>query len=157
MRIAVFSDSHGSYREMVRIVETGNHDIVIHLGDCVGDGAELARRTNKPLLSVAGNCDFITDQRRELVTDICGVKAFLCHGNAYGGDAYAVAKAARERGCTLAFFGHTHVPVDITADGVRVINPGSISRPRYPARCPSFVAGTISNGKIELSVVESDY
>lgn len=37
-----------------------------------------------------------------------------------------------EAGAELIFVGHTHVPMDRTVDGVRVVNLGSVSVPRTP-------------------------
>ena len=38
--------------------------------------------------------------------------------------------SAREIECDIVLFGHTHMPFDEDFDGVRVMNPGSISLPR---------------------------
>jgi predicted phosphodiesterase len=44
--------------------------------------------------------------------------------------AQTIAAAARSAGAEAALFGHTHVPQTCTLDGIFVLNPGSVSRPR---------------------------
>lgn len=36
-----------------------------------------------------------------------------------------MAKAARERDCSMAVFGHTHIQYEGETDGVKLLNPGS--------------------------------
>jgi putative phosphoesterase len=66
-------------------------------------------------------------------------RIFLAHGNRHGVDAgpAAIAAAARFAGAEAALFGHTHVPYCGMLEGIFLLNPGSIGRPRSRAG-PSF-------------------
>ena len=56
--------------------------------------------------------------------------------------------AAREEGCSVALYGHTHVPDVSYCKDVLVMNPGSISRPRQASGRPTYGIVTIgSNGE----------
>jgi len=59
-------------------------------------------------------------------------KLFLTHGNAYNvGEGFkTLAAAARTNNAEAALFGHTHVPHCEMLDGILLLNPGSIGRPR---------------------------
>jgi putative phosphoesterase len=59
-------------------------------------------------------------------------KIFLTHGNHYRVETgyEALASAAHANGAEAALFGHTHVPFCATLDGIFLLNPGSIDRPR---------------------------
>ena len=48
-------------------------------------------------------------------------------------------------------YGHTHVPECIVQDGVRVINPGSLTRPRTQDRRGSYMIMEIDDATGELS------
>ena len=41
-----------------------------------------------------------------------------------------IASIARENNCKTVIYGHTHIPEDLDGKECRLINPGSISRPR---------------------------
>ena len=85
-----------------------------------------------PIHAVRGNNDPWVRREAEKVVEVCSVKIFMTHGHLYGvwDGGFRVAQRAKELGCTVALFGHSHVPVDEVFDGVRAFNPGSISRPR---------------------------
>lgn len=154
MRTVVFSDSHGNTEGMKRVLEREKAELIIHLGDVSRDARTVAELYNKPLISVAGNCDMFPDVPYVTVTEIDGVYVYICHGNALYGDERAVAKEAKANGCTLAFFGHTHAPTDTVIDGVRVINPGSISKPRPPAAIKTYALGEITQKGVKMNICE---
>ena len=154
MRVVVFSDSHGSTDGMKTVLERERAELIIHLGDVSRDAQSVAQLFAKPLISVAGNCDLLPQVPYVMVTEIDGVYVYICHGNALYGDEREVAREARRNGCSLAFFGHTHVPTDTVIDRVRVINPGSISRPRYPATLKTYAYGDISAEGVKMNVRE---
>ena len=82
---------------------------------------------------------------------------YLTHGHrehVHGGCGMVAARA-REEGCALAFFGHTHRVQIERRDGVLVCNPGSISLPRGgPA---SFVRLTAGGGQAPvIEVLDED-
>lgn len=154
MRVLIFSDSHGSVDEMLNVCRRTVFDLVIHLGDCERDAAILASSVDKPVLSVAGNCDFFPKNPYTVIEKISGVNVYICHGNSFGGDANEAAALAKQNGCTVILYGHTHVPLCEYTNGVLTINPGSISRPRYPARCRSYAVGSFENGNAMINIEE---
>jgi len=64
--------------------------------------------------------------------------------------------AAREAGASACLFGHTHVPHKSYSEGLLVLNPGSLSRPRN-GWGPSFALLTVpevGDGRIEATHYE---
>ncbi|MFL5342283.1 MAG: metallophosphoesterase family protein [Gemmataceae bacterium] len=55
-------------------------------------------------------------------------------------------------GVDMVCVGHTHVPYEIEANGVRVVNPGSVGLPRDGDPRASYVI--IENGKVQFRRVE---
>lgn len=107
--------------------------MIIHLGDIERDVEYLeAVYPEIPLHAVVGNNDPWVRREVEKVVEIEKVKIFLTHGHLYGvwDNGFRIAKRAEELGCSIALFGHSHVPVDEIYGSVRAFNPGSISRPR---------------------------
>ena len=138
MRVIVFSDSHGNTDGMKRALERERAELIIHRGD----------------VSAAGNCDMFPNVPYVTVTEIDGVYVYICHGHTLYDDEREVAREAKANGCSLAFFGHTHVPTDTVIDGVRVINPGSISRPRRPATLKTYALGDVSTKGVKMNICE---
>lgn len=151
LKILAFADSHGYNTTMVYVIDREKPDVVLHLGDHAEDAAEVARIfSGLTVLGVRGNNDFDLDVPLFCVTTLGGVRMYLTHGHrerAHSG-CDMIAQRAREEGCGLAFFGHTHrVQVEWNA-GVLVCNPGSISLPRGgPA---SYARLTVENGSAQL-------
>ncbi len=154
MRVIVFSDSHGNTDGMKRALERERAELIIHLGDVSADASYVAQLFSKPLISVAGNCDMFPNVPYVTVTEIDGVYVYICHGHTLYDDEREVAREAKANGCSLAFFGHTHVPTDTVIDGVRVINPGSISRPRRPATLKTYALGDVSTKGVKMNICE---
>lgn len=158
MKILAFADSHGYNMGMAYAVEREAPDAVLHLGDHAEDARDLGRAfSSLPILSVRGNNDYDRDVPLFCVTTLGGVRMYLTHGHRE--HVYStcdlVAQRAREEGCTLALFGHTHrVQVERIA-GVLVCNPGSISLPRGgPA---SYARLTVGDGQIrQLEILDED-
>lgn len=133
MKILILSDSHGVKKYMDKIVPIIEKDIdlIIHAGDNFRDSIYLKERTEKPVIAVAGNCDF-ENVERDIDFEVEGVKMFLTHGHKYGVK-YGLgnlADIAHEKSAKIAIFGHTHVKEDRMLMGVQMINPGSLSLPR---------------------------
>lgn len=85
MKIAVFSDSHGSGQKMLDAIEQIQPDMVVHLGDGERD-VQLVRERypSLPLHAVCGNCDYRTEKPESQLFDVNGVKIFITHGHIYG-------------------------------------------------------------------------
>lgn len=135
MRYLVVSDTHGDLRCLFRAMDylrALKPDALIHLGDFCGDGRLLQKELDVPLYAVAGNCDGAMGADAQQVIQEQGVNILLCHGHQYGvgGDVQRLLYAALERDCAVALFGHTHMPYLEREQGVLLMNPGSLCRPR---------------------------
>lgn len=144
MTIIVFSDSHGSDYEMAEIIRRQKRyaDCFLHLGDGAVTFLELCNELNVLGYAVKGNCDLFLkghDIPTRRVLTLGGVSFFLTHGDAYavGWSTDRLANAAKEAGCRVALYGHTHVaeerylpPLDEADTPIHIFNPGSIARPR---------------------------
>lgn len=152
----IISDSHGQLENAKKAISNeGRLDIVIHLGDILGQDDELKRMCQCPVVIVKGNCDFYSDNQITEVFSVDVNKIFATHGHYYNVDygIESLSYAAEEKGCNIAMYGHTHVP-DISYRGnVTIVNPGSISRPRQLNRKPTYGVMMIDeSGKTDISI-----
>lgn len=136
MKILVFSDSHGYLQNMVKAVNK-NKDVqmIIHLGDIVGDALELQKKFPQyPLHYVRGNNDFGMEHPKEKILEIEGLKILLTHGHAYGvkNDYQRIISMGNSLKVNAVFFGHTHQREEFLSNRMLVLNPGSIGIPKYP-------------------------
>ncbi len=159
MKLLIFADSHGRGIGMVAAIEREKPDGVIHLGDHAGDARDLQRiYPLLPIYRVRGNNDFDADVPLQAAIQPDNVSIYITHGHrdrvsmmSWG----RVPQNAREQGCRLAFFGHTHRMLLERVDGVTVCNPGSISLPRGgPA---GYARLTIENSRpVRLELLDED-
>ncbi len=158
MKLLFFSDSHGYTAGMVQAIDREKPDAVVHLGDYVSDARELMSIFPLlPVYSVRGNNDYERDVVLNAAITPGNVPIYITHGHKEGVyySCGGVASAAKQEGCRLAFFGHTHTVTLEKADGVLVCNPGSISMPRGGA--PSYARLTIENGRAQqLELLDED-
>ncbi len=140
MRALVMSDSHGCGSILRRGIEWAWQcvgkapiDAYIYCGDGVEDFQELesllfAHDPRAQFHVVRGNRDDSSPEAPyEDVFSFGGANILVCHGQLYhvkSGLMY-LEYAAREKNCTIALYGHTHVPSVEEAGGVTLINPGS--------------------------------
>ena len=127
---------HGRAAELASICALHPEaDAILFLGDGADD-VELLQLGDRSISvqAVRGNNDFFDRSVPEhAVVTADGVRIFLTHGHreqVYAREGKLVAQLAREEGCGLAFFGHTHRMYLERENGVLVCNPGSISLPR---------------------------
>ena len=141
--ILVVSDSHGSSAALTTVLEwtqsagVDAFDAAVFLGDGYEDLALASARAGfaLPWHAVRGNGDFYFSVPDNKVLEISARKLFLAHGNrCHVREGYkTIAAIARRTGAEAALFGHTHVPYCAVVDGIFLLNPGSISRPRSNA------------------------
>lgn len=159
MKLLVFADSHGRNIGMFAATEREKPDAVIHLGDYTEDAEELERAYPMlPVYRVRGNNDYVPDIALHGVIYPDGVPIYITHGHRERVSMLScgvVPQRAREEGCDLAFYGHTHRMLLERIGGVLVCNPGSISLPRGgPA---SYARLTLENRTLcSLELVEED-
>ncbi len=171
MRIAVISDTHGSFAAIDRcLLRAGEVACWFHLGDLVSDARYLQEKSGVPVYSVYGNCDgssgagllcpeevFPAPQRlaaNERVVTVNGARIMLCHGHDYDVDLapFTLSYRAEELNCAAALYGHTHIASLSAYGGLLLLNPGSPSRPRA-GRKPSFAIMQIIDGKVNADII----
>ena len=135
MRIAVLSDTHDHLpARLPALIAAGKPDAIWHLGDVCDPGhlVEL-ELIGCPVLVVAGNCDGWPVWPQHRLIELGGYCFHLEH----------IPRRMAPRGVSVMLHGHTHVPRNETdLFGVRWLNPGSASSPRYDGP-PSFAWLTI--------------
>ncbi len=131
MKLVILSDSHGAYSMLCKALEReSDADAIIYLGDGVRDMIRWQEEHPGHRVYLArGNCDMETYVPDEGVAAFDGLVFFYTHGHNYGVKMTAspLAEAAAARGAQVALYGHTHVPLETTVEGVVLFNPGSAS------------------------------
>lgn len=165
-KVLCVSDSHGAYYTFHMILEYigGACNALMFMGDGMCDIARLVenaiedpayQKNIPPVIGIVeGNNDadlypvrnvkaaspYFVEFRVPVsnTIEVCAKRIFFTHGHRYSlymGEG-AVERAAKNAHCTIALFGHTHVPYENFGD-VYVLNPGSCYRPRY-TKVPTF-------------------
>ena len=150
MKLVIASDIHGSAHwcgKLVEVIEQENPDKIILLGDLLYHGPrndlprEYAPKEVIPMLSqykdkiiaVRGNCEAEVDQMvlpfpcmadfSQLLAE--GKTFYLTHGHHHNPDNLPPLPEG-----SVFLSGHTHVKLDETRQGIRCLNPGSVSIPK---------------------------
>lgn len=150
MKLVIASDIHGSAfwcSKLMDVIEKETPDKIILLGDLLYHGPRndlprdyapkqvipmLSARKEK-IIAVRGNCEAEVDQMvlpfpclADYAVLACdGVSMYLTHGHHHGPDNLP----PLEQG-SLFLYGHTHVKMDEMRNGIRCVNPGSVSIPK---------------------------
>lgn len=148
MKILILSDSHGR-RELIEraLRDHPDCDMLIH----AGDGYDDVGPSDAPsLIRVPGNCDRSVDADDHVVFEAEGIKILVTHGNlqrvSYG---YSKLTAmAKDLGCGVAIFGHTHHALCTVKHGVLLVNPGCSNRSRSMDRYISYAVMDIKDGMV---------
>lgn len=153
MHIAVMSDTHRNNSMIDKACSHVNDaDMVIHLGDNVEDINEIESKYHGEIISVRGNCDFMTTSPLERIEIIAGKKFFITHGHEYGirYDLNRLKYRAMEVEADIVLFGHTHIPIITNELGILFINPGSVSLSRKGPNSLALI--DINDGKISANI-----
>ena len=171
MKFVIASDIHGSAfwcRKLLELAEREQPDKLILLGDILYHGPrndlpqEYAPKQVIPMLEqwkdkilcVRGNCEAEVDQMvlpflcmadySEVLAD--GNRLFLTHGHHYNPD-----NLPNLPDNAMFLSGHTHVKLDKTVNGIRCLNPGSVSIPKDGSHsCMIY-----ENGEIRICILEA--
>jgi putative phosphoesterase len=158
-KLLVLSDSHGDVNALKKVLVwaknlAGAPSDVISAGVFLGDGiADLHRAEDAAGFScgwrlVQGNNDYGYSLPEADVFDFGGHRFFISHGHRhsvyYG--YHRLITAALSTKADTALFGHTHVPCFAKENGLFLINPGSVSRPRS-RQGPTFAVVTCAPEK----------
>lgn len=162
MKVALIGDSHIPSREsqipdsFADRIRTADH--VIHTGDFDSKGALADMRNLAPeLTAVHGNMDPEIGLPTTMPVELAGVEFVVTHGTgpAHGWesrvgetvDKHATAESA------VGVAGHTHEVTDVEHDGVRILNPGSVTG-ASPADTPTMMVVRADDGIQDVTVHE---
>ena len=156
MKIVVVSDTHGSHRNLEKVLEEEKPmDMLIHLGDVEGGEDYITALADCPTHIVRGNNDFFSDLPGEEEFMMGGYHMFISHGHYYyvSMGEERLKEEARARGADIVMYGHTHKPTLTREEDLITLNPGSIAYPRQEGRRPSYMVMEIGGGdRIEFSL-----
>ncbi|MFP4625571.1 MAG: metallophosphoesterase family protein [Natronomonas sp.] len=169
--VAIVSDTHLYHDAPESIPEwvvgrIGTADHVIHAGDFVtGATQSYFERLADDLVAVRGNADVSDVNLPEVATlEVDGVTFGVTHPMGIGDasvdpGAYeaAVLDPIRERAGpdVIAVAGHTHRVIDTVVDGVRLLNPGSVTG-ALPADRATMLLVTVDGGDVDVTVIGPD-
>ena len=128
--------------------------MIIHLGDTSQDGGYIRKKYPQKTRLINGNCDLMKLGEDESVISLEGVKIFACHGHGYSvkHTLSRLAMRAKELGCSVALYGHTHSAGELEVDGVLTVNPGTLSRYSNKSYCYMI----ITESKVVTKIVYTD-
>lgn len=154
MKWLILSDSHGAHATVQELIEAVKPDEVFHAGD-----SEISAHYDDYYL-VKGNSYLEPDVPEQIIADVDGFRVLLTHGHLYRihNGMSLLLEEAKKQHVDIVIFGHSHVYMDQMIDGIRFINPGSISRPRdgvasclifdtMSQECNRFKVGDVLNGR----------
>lgn len=162
-QVAVIGDSHiperetdipERFRDRIR-----RADHVIHVGDFTSSEAldEIVSLADGDLTAVAGNMDPRTIDLPAVDTcEIDGVTFVVTHGTGSARNyAERVAGIVEEEAGSdaIGVAGHTHEVLDTVVDGVRVLNPGSVTG-AAPADQATMMTIAVEHGEISVEINE---
>ena len=163
MKLLIASDIHGSAfwcRKLLEAAEAESPDKLILLGDLLYHGPRndlpqgyapkevipMLSAWQEKILAVRGNCEAEVDQMvlpfpcmaDYALLEADGITFYLTHGHLWNPDRLPPLPAG-----TVFLSGHTHVKLDVTKDGIRCLNPGSVSIPKDGSNsCMVYEDGT---------------
>ncbi len=126
MKIVVMSDSHGNDKNVIKVInENPDADYFYHLGDLCSPNFSYPKLT-----VIKGNNDY-EDYPTKIVAGFEQIKILMLHSDKiYFNRLETMKNMAKKENCQIVLYGHTHIPADDTIDGVRLLNPGSLSMNR---------------------------
>lgn len=154
MKFAIISDTHSSIDDVVSFLLDNKVDFFIHAGDYTSDAEEISYITGISYKCVKGNNDYYDNINPEfMVINVDGINMYITHGHRenihFGYEKLAI--AAKNKGCSVAIFGHNHLYVDETLLSVRLLNPGSPSLPRDSKK--SMMLCNSHDGKLDVKKI----
>lgn len=153
MRIGVFSDTHGDLFPLFSLKERlAPLDAVFHCGDFAEEARDIGAFFHCPYYAVKGNCDYYCDEPLEKLVTLGGKTFLLLHGHTCTGELSLVYKGQIAH-ADAVLFGHSHIPYEGWHEGILLLNPGSLSRPRGLSKAGCVVL-TIEQGEIRIERVE---
>jgi putative phosphoesterase len=140
MRVIVLSDTHAPrfWKSCPRAVAAHlrGADVILHAGDVCTAAVLDELRQYAPVHAVLGNNDGpdVADWGAppELQLDLGGITVAMIHDSGPASGRLRRMRAAFPA-ADLVVFGHSHIPLDASEPGLRILNPGSpTDRRRQP-------------------------
>jgi len=160
-KLLVLSDTHGSVNALRAVLSWAKERMppngticgTVFLGDGISDLRKAADASGffSEWKLVCGNNDFGYSIPEAAIYENEEHRFFLTHGHHYSlyGGYNSLLAAARNSQADVILFGHTHVPLHRTIDGMQLINPGSIGRPRSRIGATFAVIECIEGGQLK--------
>lgn len=148
--IVLVSDNHGIENVIDDLrAQYPITDYFIHCGD-----SEMPKYRLEGYAAVMGNNDYYGEYPMNLVLEIGSHRIYVCHGHRdmMFGHFEMLANKAKDKGCDIVCFGHTHIPFDKVVDGVHLLNPGSIWHNRDGSE-PSYMVVHIHGEKVSADLI----
>jgi uncharacterized protein len=152
MKILVVSDTHGNYLAPLNCMNFAGIDMIIHLGDDIGDAKELEQLLEISIVKVPGNCDFCALEPRQITLELGGRIFYITHGDicrVKAGLQLLVQRAQQEK-ADVVLFGHTHSPMVSEVEGILLVNPGTLMA---GSKTQSYAIITIKGGNVSAEIV----
>ncbi|MGW0515959.1 metallophosphoesterase family protein [Crossiella sp. NPDC003009] len=155
MLVAVLADTHAPRRWKGCPPAVAEHlraaELILHAGDVCTAEVLDELSAFAPVHAVLGNNDgpdvAAWGAPETLELDLDGLRVAMIHDSGQ-----AKGRTARMRrlfpDADLVVFGHSHIPMDVTGDGVRIFNPGS---PTDRRRQPQGTMGLLRIERGELA------
>ena len=151
MKIGVISDTHARHcsqlpQNLLKALE--KVDLIVHAGDIVTMDVIRGLETLAPVRGVCGNMDYpevkVAFPDRQ-VLELEGKKIGLVHGS---GGPWEIGKRVMQlfSGVDVIIFGHSHVPMNNSAGGVLLFNPGRAQESYGILEVGETVSGMIFEG-----------
>jgi len=127
--LVILSDTHHNF-EAIKNLNTvmAESDYIIHLGDNSSDMKDYYKNYAEKMIAIDGNCD--TGSEKEAFLEIEDRKILITHGDNFNVKTGPIklASYAKEKGCDIVLFGHTHTPLIEEQNGILFINPGCMTK-----------------------------
>lgn len=146
MKVLIISDTHGRLENFKEVLSMEKPvDLILHLGDVCRDEEEIRELAGCDVRYVRGNCDIFSRERDSLDFRIGNYNFHMEHGQYLPDSLQSIAYKAEEIGADVMLFGHTHIPLLTWSGNVRIVNPGSLSKPRQSDGNPTYIVMNVDN------------
>lgn len=160
MKILVVSDTHKNFSALFEVVEKNitSIDMLVFLGDGLED-LQVLRHVYPQLEvhAVRGNCDYLPGEWQKIIPlenfNILALHGHQ-HGVKYGMEtlkAYALGC-----GCSIAFYGHTHMASVFWDDEIFILNPGTVNKKVERGTSATYAVVDICGHKIDYEILKVD-
>lgn len=150
VKLVVVSDSHGR-NDLLYDLQLQHPDAqaFLHCGDVESDAESFPG-----YLIVQGNNDYYYDLPAERILSFGEHRILLIHSHQfpYRKREERMLAYAKERGCDIICYGHTHVADNRKVNGILLLNPGSLKYSR-DGRPPSYAILTLEGPRAEAKII----